>query len=310
MESCTVPGLMTSLPAKTLHVRAWAQIHLCVFLWGFTAILGKLITLSALPLVWWRMLCVSLLLMAVPRARRGVARLSPKQRTAFAGVGIILSLHWLTFYGAIKLANASVAATCIALGPVFLAVIEPWVAGRSFDRRELIFGLVALPGVGMVVGGTPTSMQAGVAVGVVSAALVALFGSLNKRFLDNADVLSVTLIEMASGVITLTVIALLVPTTEPMWAWPSTHDAALLVVLSLACTLLPFSLSLVALRQLSAFEAQLAVNLEPVYAIGMAALLFGEQRELTLWFYVGVAILLVVVFGHAAVGRRGRRVGQ
>src|SRR5262245_24434266 len=99
------------------RTKAWAQMHLCVFLWGFTAILGKLITLAALPLVWWRMLLVSVALTLVPRVRRSVGRLSARQRVVYGVIGVVLSLHWLAFYGAIKLANASVAATCMALGP-------------------------------------------------------------------------------------------------------------------------------------------------------------------------------------------------
>lgn len=289
------------------HTVARLQIHFCVFVWGFTAILGKLISLQALPLVWWRMVLVSGLLALLPRARRGIGRLTPRQRAEFAGVGIVLSLHWLTFYASIKLANASVAATCIALSPVFLALIEPWIAGRAFDRRELVFGIVALPGVALVVGGTPTQMQSGILVGALSALLLGLFGSLNKRFLGRADVFSVTLIEMAAGVATLTALTLVLPGTDS-FTLPSLRDLSFLTVLAVACTVLPFSLSLVALRQLSAFETQLAVNIEPIYAILLAIAVFGEQRELTASFYLGVAILVSVVVGHGwLVGRERSR---
>ncbi|MCA0394710.1 MAG: DMT family transporter, partial [Proteobacteria bacterium] len=137
----------------TPHAKALWQIHLCVLLWGFTAILGKLITLPALPLVWWRMGLVVLALLLVPRVWRGLRALPPKLLLAYAGVGTLVALHWLTFYGAIKLANASVAATCMALATVFTALIEPMVARRRFSRRELVLGLAVLPGVALVVGG-------------------------------------------------------------------------------------------------------------------------------------------------------------
>jgi len=136
------------VPAK-----AHLQVHVCVLLWGFTAILGKLITLPALPLVWWRMLLVVLALAMLPAVWRGLGAMPARRRWAYAGIGALVSLHWLTFYGAIKLANASVAATCIALSPAFTALIEPWLARRPFDLRELLFGLATLPGVALVVGG-------------------------------------------------------------------------------------------------------------------------------------------------------------
>src|SRR5690349_2527388 len=117
--------------------RAWLQIHFCVLLWGFTAILGKLITLPAPALVWWRMLIVSVALLAVPQVWRGIGKLGARLVAIYAGIGALVALHWLAFYGAIKLSNASVAATCIATGPVFLAWIEPLLTGRKFNPREL-----------------------------------------------------------------------------------------------------------------------------------------------------------------------------
>jgi drug/metabolite transporter (DMT)-like permease len=279
------------------------QIHFCVLLWGFTAILGKLITLPALALVWWRMLLVTAALLLVPRVWRGLAALPRRLFAAYAGVGILVALHWLTFYGAIKLANASVAVSCIALGPVFLALVEPWIAGRRFDSRELLLGVAVVPGVALVVGGVPTGMYAGIAVGVLSALLVALFGSFNKRLVEQADPLTVTCVELGVGTLFLGVLAGALALGgwidgAALAAWPTRHDAALLLLLAMACTLLPFALSLVALRHLSAFQAQLAVNLEPVYAIVLAVLLLDEQRELGWSFYLGVAIILAAVFLH------------
>ncbi|WP_199093684.1 DMT family transporter, partial [Bosea sp. ASV33] len=141
------------------------QIHFCVLLWGFTAILGKLITLPALPLVWWRMLMVTAALLLIPHVWRGLKAMPARLRWAYAGIGVLVSLHWLTFYAAIKLANASVGATCIALGPVFLSLVEPWIAKRKFDPRELLIGVAVVPGVAMVAGGVPVDMRAGIAVG-------------------------------------------------------------------------------------------------------------------------------------------------
>jgi drug/metabolite transporter (DMT)-like permease len=284
--------------------RAQIQIHLCVLLWGFTAILGKLISLAALPLVWWRMLIVTALLLPVPRVWRACGVMPPRLIAAYAGVGAIVALHWLTFYGAIKLSNASVASTCMALGSVFLAVVEPVIAGRRFDARELLFGAAVVPGVALVVGGVPQGMRLGIAVGTFSALLVAIFSSLNKRLVERADPLAITAIELGAGAVVLTLLAPLLPHEGPAFPLPDTRDAVLLALLTLVCTLLPFTLSLVALRHLSAFGAELVINLEPVYAIIIAAALLGEHRQLEPRFYLGVAIVLGAVLAYPLVMRR------
>lgn len=291
----------------TANGRAQWQIHFCVLLWGFTAILGKLISLPALALVVWRMLLVALVLALVPRVWRGLTRLSPRMLLGFAGIGVVVALHWLTFYGAIKLANASVAVTCIALAPVFLALVEPLITHKRFDMRELALGIAVVPGVALVVGGVTPDMRLGVAVGALSALLVAIFGSLNKRYIERADPLTVTAIELGAGALFLFVLGMLVPALGDPLPWPSSADAGLLLLLALACTLLPFVLSLVALRQLSAYSAQLAINLEPVYAILLAIPLLGEQRELSPQFYLGVAIVLLAVILHPWLQGRASR---
>lgn len=289
--------------------KALLQIHFCVLLWGITAILGKLITLPALPLVWWRMLLVVVMLALLPRVWRGLSALTPRLALGYAGVGALVALHWLTFYGSVKLANASVAATCIALAPVFTSVIEPWIARRPFQMKELALAIVVLPGVALVVGGVPDGMRLGVAVGAASALLVALFGSLNKRLVSHADPLTVTALELGAGTLTLTLLAPVLPLLLPalasnLWVLPNLHDGVLLLVLSGLCTLLPFALALVALRHLSAYTVQLVTNLEPVYAIVLAALFLSEQHELTPQFYLGVAIILGGVFLHPLLNRR------
>jgi drug/metabolite transporter (DMT)-like permease len=285
--------------------RALFQIHFCVVLWGFTAILGKAISLRAVPLVWWRMLLVTAALMLSRTFWKGFRDLPPRLIATYCGIGVIVATHWLTFYGSIKLANASVAATCMAMTPVFIALIEPLIAGRRFDIRELLFGLAVIPGVALVVGGIPSVMRTGLAMGMVSAFLAAIFGMLNKRYIEHTNPLSMTGLEMGAGLIFLTLLAPVMPAAEPVFVWPGARDAMLLVVLAMACTLLPFALSLVALRTLSAFTTALAINMEPVYAIGLAIVFLGEQRELHLGFYMGVAIVFAVVFTHPLFRRQG-----
>jgi drug/metabolite transporter (DMT)-like permease len=268
-------------------------MHFCVILWGFTAILGRTITLQALPLVWWRMIVVTACVLFLPGFWRGLSRMPPRLILIFAGIGVVVTAHWIAFYASIKMANASVAATCMAVAPVFVAFVEPVLTRRRFDVRELFFGFVMIPGVALVVGGTPSGMHLGIAVGILSAFFAAVFSVLNKRFIAAASPLAVTGLEMAAGAASLTLLA--------PHVLPTAQDGLLLLALAIGCTLIPFALSLVALRHLSAFSAALAVNLEPVYAIVLAILLLGEQRELTLSFYAGVVIIIGAVFVHARI---------
>ncbi|MGH8126408.1 MAG: DMT family transporter [Rhodanobacteraceae bacterium] len=284
--------------------RAHWQLHFCVVLWGFTAILGKLITLTALQLVWWRMLLVTLALLLVPRVWRELRTMSGRRFAAYAGIGVLVSLHWLTFYSAVKLANASVAATCIALAPVFLSVIEPLVVKRKFQPRELLLGAAVVPGVALVVGGVPADMRLGVAIGVLSAVFCATFGALNKRVMaERAGALTVTCLELGAGTLFLTLVTA-VWHAEGTFVLPDLHDSLLLLALALACTLLPFALALAVLRKLTAYTVQLTTNLEPVYAIVLAVILLDEQHQLDAWFYLGVAVILGAVFVHPLLTRR------
>jgi len=216
----------------------------------------------------------------------------------FAGIGGVVALHWLAFYGSVKLANASVAAMTMALAPAVTALIEPAITGARFERHNLLLGILVIPGVALVVGGIPDSMHLGFWVGVISAALAALFNALNKRYLGHHDAMAVTWLELGAGFVVLAAIAAFAAPDGAGVVLPSVRDGAWLLVLAILCTLIPFAVSLATLRHLSAFTAQLAINLEPVYAIAIAILFLGEARELDAMFFLGVAIVLAAVFGH------------
>ena len=291
------------------HRRALFELHACVVLWGFTAILGKLITLPALELVWWRMLLVTLALACFPRVWRAMKLIPPRQMLMFAGVGAVVALHWLAFYASVKLANASVAATTMALAPAVTALIEPLITGSRFERHNLLLGILVIPGVALVVGGIPGSMHLGFWVGVISAALAALYNALNKRYLGHHDAMGVTWLELGAGFVVLAAIAAFTAPAGVGVVLPSVRDGAWLLVLAILCTLIPFAVSLATLRHLSAFTTQLAINLEPVYAIVLAVLFLGEARDLDVLFFLGVAIVIGAVFGHGWLQTRGFRRG-
>lgn len=285
---------------------AFWQLQFCVFLWGFTAILGKLITLSATPLVVWRMGLAALMLALLPRALAGLRGLDRRRLVRHALAGAVIALHWLTFYASIKLANASVAVACLALGAVFAALIEPVVTGRRHERSELLLGIAAIPGVGLLIGGVPQGMLTGVAVGIVSAALTALFASMNRRFIGTEDPATVSLLQLGTGTVFLTVTGVLILGPTTTLTVPPASDLGWLLLLAALCTVLPFLIWLRTLHHINAFGTQLALNMEPVYAIALAALLFGEYQELTGRFYLGATVILLTVFLQPWLNRRAR----
>ncbi|MBP6299722.1 MAG: DMT family transporter [Arenimonas sp.] len=295
------------MPHSHAERRAFWQIHFCVLLWGFTAILGKLITLPAQALVVWRMGLVALCLALIPKVWRGISVLPTRLILIYAGIGIIVAVHWLTFYAAIKLSNASVAVSCMALGSIFAAVVEPLMTGRKHEISELILGIMVVPGVVLLVGGVPSGMHLGIAIGIFSSFLTAVFATLNKRYVHHAEPESVTFIEMSVGGAFIALAGIAYFGIDRTLMLPDLRDFTLLVILALACTLLPFILSLHALRHISAFATQLALNMEPIYAIVIAALWLKEYQELTTQFYIGVCIILAAVFVQPLLQGRIRR---
>jgi drug/metabolite transporter (DMT)-like permease len=218
-----------------------------------------------------------------------------------------VALHWLTFYAAIKLSNASVAVSCLALGSIFTAVVEPMITGRKHEISELFLGIMVVPGVVLLVGGVPPGMHLGIVIGIISSFLTAVFATLNKRYVHDAEPESVTFIEMSVGGAFMALAGIAYFGMDSTLMLPDLRDFLLLMVLALACTLLPFILSLHALRHISAFATQLALNMEPVYAIVIAGLLLKEYQELTPQFYLGVGIILTAVFVQPLIQGRKKR---
>ena len=279
--------------------QAYLQLHACVILWGFTAILGRLISLPAVQLVCWRMALVAVVLLAVRRTWFGVAGMPRRSVFVFVAIGLIVAAHWVAFYTSIKISNASVAVACLGLGSIFAAIIEPIVMRRPHERLELLLGVLAVPGVVLIVGGVPLEMRLGIAAGVVAALLSAIFTTLNKRFASSGDPFAITFLEMTAGAVVLSVPAALSGLTLP-----TQMDAIWLVVLAVACTLLPFVMWIQSLKHVSAFSTLLILNLEPVYAILLAAVLFQEYEDLTPLFYGGTAIVLLTVVLQPQLRRR------
>ena len=286
------------------QTRAYLELHLAVFLWGFTAILGDLIQLSALALVWWRVLLTSISVLFLLRNGLKINHLPRRSALQFAFVGVLTGLHWVTFYGAIKLSNASITLVCMATCAFFTSLVEPFLLRKKINWREAGIGFLIVPGMALIVQTADVKMYAGIAVGLLSSLLAAVFSTLNKKWINKAEPLPITFIEMSSAWLFLSAVLPFFFYLEPAAALlPSAKDWALLLVLSLLCTTLTWVLALRAMKQLTAFASNLTVNLEPVYGILLAWAILGEHRELSPGFYWGLAIILGVVFSYPVLKR-------
>ncbi len=292
--------------------RAYIELHIAVLLFGFTAILGDLIQLSALVLVWWRVLLTSLSLLAWVRVWRLLKTLPPAATFRFMGIGVLVALHWLAFYGAIKLANASISLVCMALTSFFTSLLEPAIMRQRLKWYQLGMGLLMVPGMAMIVNATDLSMHNGIWAGIAAAFLAALFSTLNKRYVGQADPMEITFLELGSAWLFLSLVLPVYHRLTPEGIdrfWPAPADWGWIAVLAFLCTTLAYVLALRALRYISAFVSNLTINLEPVYGIVLAWLLLGDHKELAPAFYFGVAIILAVVFLYPLVERRlGKKV--
>ncbi|HEX7381894.1 MAG TPA: DMT family transporter [Nevskiaceae bacterium] len=276
-------------------MKGYAQVHLCVVLWGFSAILGRVISLDAFSLVWWRTVLAVALLLAVPRVWRELRAIPRRHLGAYAGIGALLSGSWILFYLSVKLANASVAAICMGAAPLVLALIEPMVGGERFSLRQLLLGIGVIPGVVLVAGGAPAAMRLGLLVGIAAAATAAGFTVLNKRMVHAASPLCATSLELGAGAVVLSLAALAIPGGATAIQVPHGQDVWLVLVLAFGVTLAPILLMLMALRHVSAFAQQAATNLEPVYAVIFAIPILGEQHQLGPLFYLGVVVVVGTV---------------
>jgi drug/metabolite transporter (DMT)-like permease len=272
--------------------KAFIQLHIAVLLAGLTGILGKLITLNEGLLVWYRLLITAVSLWVLALLRRQDIQIGRRDIWRIFGIGGIAALHWVAFYGSIKYSNVSIGLLCFSAIGFFTAIIEPLLMRHRLDWVELLLGLLVIAGIFLIFQVDP-HYKTGIGIGLVSALLAALFPVLNKRILRRVPAATVTLYELSGGFLVLTVLMPLylwlfpAPSLLPGWA-----DLGWLLILSWACTVLAFNLGMLALEKISAFTVSLSYNLEPIYGILLAFVLFREDKYLNKGFYLGLLIIL------------------
>jgi drug/metabolite transporter (DMT)-like permease len=287
--------------------RAYMQLHIAVLLFGFTGILGRLITLDAVPLVWWRVFVTTLSLLILFASRGLLRGLNPIHVRKYIGIGVLVALHWITFFWSIKLANVSIALVAFATQSFFTAICEPIITRSPFRRYELAIGFLVLPAMWLIVNEVDLSMQKGLLVGVISALLMATFTSMTKNLIHTATPVQITFFQIGGAWLFITLLLPFLPGLEFSDMILEGMDIIYLLALALACTTLAYVLSMHALKFVNAFTANLAVNLEPIYGILLAAAIFAEHEQLSSGFYAGAILMISTIFIHAFIRRATQR---
>jgi drug/metabolite transporter (DMT)-like permease len=274
---------------------AFIKLHTAILLAGFTAILGKLISLQEAALVWWRLVLAVAALFGLFALLRKSAALPGPQVWKLLGVGALVGIHWLCFFGSVKYGNVSIALVCFSASGFFSALLEPVVTRRKTSWVELLLGLLCMSGI-YIIFHFDARYKTGIALGVAAAALSALFSILNKQLVTaRIDEMRMTLWEMTGALAILSVVM-------PVMVWlrgdaflPVGADWLWLLMLSMVCTVWAYFLQLQALQHISAVTLNLSYNLEPVYGILLAFLFFNENKYLSPAFFAGLVLIAAAV---------------
>jgi drug/metabolite transporter (DMT)-like permease len=275
--------------------KAFLQLHIAVFLAGFTGVLGRLITLNEAVLVWYRMMiaCVVLWTLLLFGKRKPAA--SRKLFFQASAVGFLLAFHWVTFYAGIKISNVSTALVCLSSMGFFTAILEPIMLRQPFDKTEVMLGLLVIAGISIVFHFDP-HYKLGIIVSLFSAFLASIFPVMNRQILQKMDAETATRYQLSGGFVFLTVLMPFYLYFFPVKRLlPSLSDWAWLLILGIICTVVAYDLFMKALQKIPAFTVNLTYNLEPIYGVAMAFILYREDKELSPGFYYGFCLIIAAV---------------
>lgn len=278
--------------------KALLQLHAAVFLWGFTGVLGRAITLDSVLLVWYRLLITVATLWILYALLKQIKKLPFSSILYIGAIGTIQALHWVCFYGSIKYANVTIALTCLSTSALLSSLIEPLLLKKRFNPFEILLGLFAIAGI-VIIYNTHIQFSIGIVIGLLAALLTVLVSVLNKKIVDRYEAQQIMLYQLTGGFVGLT---LLLPASyyllPPAQVYPSTMDWIWLVILSWICTIFTFFLYIKSLKKISAFTMNLTLTLEPIYGIILAFIIFKENQYLSNWFYLGFALIAFAVALH------------
>ena len=276
-------------------IKNYLHLHFLVFIAGFTAILGELISIKAIPLVWFRMLIALALMTLYVLIYKINIKVNLKAIVRFSIAGIIIALHWITFFGAIDASNISITLAMFSTGAFFASLIEPIIYKRGVIWYEILFGILVIIGV-FIITQSEIKYLTGIILGISSAFLSSLFAVLNGKFLEKHTATTITFYEFISGVLFVTLFILIFGEgfSANFFNLPNS-DYIYLFILASICTAYAFIASVYVMKYISPYSVVLAYNLEPIYGIILALILFPETEKMESNFYIGAVIILFAV---------------
>ncbi len=270
------------------------HLHFIVFIWGFTAILGKLISIDSLPLVWYRMLLATLFIFFYVRVVRFRLKVDKRALACLVFGGIVVACHWVTFFYAIKISTVSVALAMMSTGAFFTALLEPILFQRKIIAYEIVFGILVILGL-VLIFRVESTYTYGMIVALISALLASIFSLVNGKLVKNHKPSVISFYELGIGVLFLTSVLVLRGNFSYEFFELNLKDWMYLLVLALVCTAYAFIASIKVMRILTPYTVMLTTNLEPVYGILLAWFIFGSEEQMNPLFYLGALIILMTI---------------
>lgn len=293
---------------QTNNLKNYLHLHLIVFIWGFTAILGALISIDAVPLVWYRMLLASVFILLYFLFKKKSLKIDTRTGLKFMFGGLVIALHWVTFFAAIKVSNVSVALVTMSTGALFASFIEPIFYKRKVNYVEILFGLIVVLGLYLIFN-VETNYWLGILLALISAFLSALFSVLNGLFVQKHEAATISFYQIFFGVVAITIYLFLNGKFTPEFFQLKSSDWIYLAILSSICTAYAFIASVDILRYLSPYTVMLTINLEPVYGIILAVIIFGQKEMMDSMFYIGALIILFTVLANGILKYKNYKIG-
>ena len=266
-----------------------------VVILGLTGVFGKLISLSAIHLVWYRMGIAFISLAIFLAFKKQLFSVSKKDFIGLLGVGALVTFHWLCFFESIKVSTVSVAVVCLATSSLFSALIEPFFFKRKFLFYEVIMGVVVVVALAFIMG-TETKYFWGYFYGIIAALLATLFTLFNAKYINKVGAAKITMIEMLSGVIIISCILFFQQDYTVFTTKISVTDLTYLILLGTICTAMVFVWLTEIMRHITPYSLIMAINLEPVYSIIFALIIFGDNELMSSSFYLGSCVIIGIVF--------------
>lgn len=291
---------------QNAKLQSYLHFHLIVFIWGFTAVLGSLISIDSVPLVWFRMGIASIFIFAYIKWKKIDISLSRKAFLSFSIAGIIIAVHWLTFFGAIKVSNVSITLAMMSTGAFFTAILEPIFYKRKLIWYELLFGAIVIGALYLIFEVQP-EYRLGIGLALFSAFLSAVFTLVNGKFVHDHNPTKISFYELLVGTLFITAYLAFAKAdtffTASFFTLPYT-DWIYLLVLASICTAYAFIASVKVMKHLSPYTIMLTINLEPVYGILLAFMLLGDKEQMSTEFYYGALVILLVVIANGILKNR------